>query len=104
MRHRVWLIVGVGLLGCGGPPAGDLDPPGPTLGLELQAEDYAQARARFATRLVREAPSPSPGEALAPLADAEEVEYRSGALRLRAYRSRPSADGTKRAAVLLLHG
>jgi len=102
MRHGVWIIPCVGLLGCGGSQAGNRDLPRPSPGLELRTEDLAQARAGFATELVRH--GPSPGAALATPADAEAVEYRSGTLRLRAYRSRPSADGTRRAAVLFLHG
>jgi dipeptidyl aminopeptidase/acylaminoacyl peptidase len=104
MPNRVWLILCVELLGCGGPQGSSLDLPRTTPGLELQTEDFAHARAGFATKLVRKGPSPSPGEVLAPLADAEEIEYQSADLRLRAYRSRPSADGVKRPAVLLLHG
>src|SRR5690348_10726560 len=104
MRHCVCLIVCIGSLGCGGPQTGQLDLSRPTPGLELQTEDFARARANFATRLVREGPAPAEGEALGPLADADTVEYRSGTLPLRAYRSHPSAGGAKRAAVLLLHG
>ena len=104
MLKRVRLILCVAFLGCGVPQASHLDLPRPTPGLELQAEDFARARAGFATKLLRKGPSPSQSALLKPLADAEEIEYRSADLRLRAYRSRPSADGTRRPAVLLLHG
>ncbi|QEH37916.1 Alpha/beta hydrolase family protein [Aquisphaera giovannonii] len=89
--------------GCGGPGAG-VDLPPPTPGLELRGEDFAQARAAFSTRLTRHAPPPGQAQALPAIPDAETVEYASGHLRLKAYRSRPSAGPARRPAVLFLHG
>jgi dienelactone hydrolase len=92
------------LLGCGPTPTPDADLPRATPGLELQAEDYAPAKCGFCTKLVRHGSSPQQGETLKRPADAEEIEYGSRDLRLRAYLSHPAKDGRKRPAVLLLHG
>lgn len=96
------VILGLGIA-CSGPTP-DEDPPRPTPGLELRNEDYVQARAGFATRLVRRGPSPAASEPLATPPGAVTVEYQSGPLQLRAYRSPRTDDGSKRPAVLFLHG
>ena len=82
----------------------DPDLPRATPGLELQSEDFAHARVNFRTTLLQCGPAPQEGEALEKPDDAEEVEYRSGGLRLKAYLSRVPDNGRKRPAVLVLHG
>jgi dienelactone hydrolase len=72
--------------------------------VEIQNEDYALARRRFQTKLLRKGPAPQPWSAIKPPADVQELEYPSGELRLKAWVNRP-ADGTrKHPAVLFLHG
>ena len=74
-------------------------------GLEQQNEDYATARSRFKTKLIRKGPAPQKFQALRRPADATEVEYVSGKLRLKAWINRPAKeDGKKLPAVLFLHG
>jgi len=95
------------LLGCRRSPPGQSLPPNQPQpsALEQQDEDYAAARSRFKTRLVRSGPSPQPYQELKRPPEATEVEYASGSLRLKAWVNRPAAeDGTKRPAVLFLHG
>ncbi len=72
--------------------------------VEVQNEDYAAARSRFRTKLVRKGPSPQPWSPLKPPAGVTEVEYRSGELRLKAWTNRPADDKRKHPAVLYLHG
>jgi formylglycine-generating enzyme required for sulfatase activity len=67
-------------------------------------EDYAQARGRFRTKLVRKGPSPQPGPPVKPPAGVSEVEYASGELRLKAWVNRPADEKRKYPAVLFLHG
>jgi acetyl esterase/lipase len=71
---------------------------------EVQAEDYAQARSRFHTKLTRKGPSPQPVPEVKPVAGVTEVEYPSGALRLKAWMNRPTDETRTRPAVLFLHG
>jgi dipeptidyl aminopeptidase/acylaminoacyl peptidase len=73
--------------------------------VEVQKEDYVEARSRFRTKLLRKGPAPQKWEEPKSSEDAEQVEFRSGDLRLKAWVSRPSpsADG-KQPAVLFLHG
>ena len=101
-------IICLGLLvvfiGCGMPQPTNTEPPRATPGLELQTEDYARARSSFRTKLIRRGPAPQQGEPLKKPPHAEEIEYGSGGLRLKAYLSRPSSDDRKRPAVLVLHG
>jgi dipeptidyl aminopeptidase/acylaminoacyl peptidase len=100
----LWLTVPMVILGCGVPHASDTELPRAAPGMELQSEDYARARSRFRTKLVRHGPAPQHGETLKMPSDAEEVEYGSGDLRLKAYLSRPANDGRTRPGVLVLHG
>ena len=51
--------------------------------VEAQNEDYAQARSRFQTKLLRRGPSPQPGSPVKPPAGVTEIEYPSGELRLK---------------------
>lgn len=72
----------------------------------VQDEDYLVARKHFRTKLVKEGPAPQKWQAPHPAEDADEVDYRSGDLRLKALVSRRPAvppDG-KQPAVLFLHG
>lgn len=71
---------------------------------EIQPEDYATARSRFSTKLLRKGPSPQAASPLTLPAGVSELEYPSGELRLKAWVSRPSEAGGRRPAVLYLHG
>lgn len=73
--------------------------------LDLQAEDYAEARKSFRTKLLRFAPSPQPvtEEARIP-AGAQKITYASGEWQFTAWVDGPPPDGAKRPAVLFLHG
>jgi formylglycine-generating enzyme required for sulfatase activity len=73
-------------------------------GVEVQDEDYAQARSRFRTKLVRKGPAPQGSSPLEPPAGVTEVEYVSGELRLKAWMNRPMDQTRKYPAVLYLHG
>jgi dipeptidyl aminopeptidase/acylaminoacyl peptidase len=72
--------------------------------VEVQHEDYARARGRFRTKLLRQGPAPQPWSPVKPPAGVAEVEYPSGDLRLRAWVNRPAEGGRKHPAVLFLHG
>src|SRR2546421_2466743 len=72
--------------------------------VEVQKEDYAQARLRFHTRLVRKGLSPQPWEPQKPPADVSEIEFPSGALRLKAWVNHPVTYKRQYPAVLYLHG
>jgi dienelactone hydrolase len=88
--------------------AGAADPAamGDTLApvVEIQNEDYAKARGRFRTKLLRKGPSPQPWSPITPPAGATEVEYKSGDLHLKAWMNRPTDVTHKYPAVLFLHG
>ena len=73
-------------------------------GVEVQDEDYAQARSRFRTKLVRKGPSPQGWTPTKPPEGVSEVEYVSGELRLKAWVNRPTDQTRKYPAVLYLHG
>src|SRR5262245_10020011 len=73
-------------------------------GFEAQDEDYAQARSRFQTKLIRKGPSPQKQLMPNPPAGVTMVEYTSGDLRLKVWINRPSDDVSKHPAVLYLHG
>src|SRR5262245_27774316 len=73
-------------------------------GFEAQSEDYAEARSRFRTRLLRNGPSPQKQSMPSPPAGVSVVEYTSGDLRLKAWLNRPSDEASKHGAVLYLHG
>jgi len=72
--------------------------------VEIQNEDYAEARSRFQTKLVRKGPAPQPWSALKPPAGVQEVQYQSGDLRLKAWVKRPADVTRKHPAVLFMHG
>jgi formylglycine-generating enzyme required for sulfatase activity len=73
-------------------------------GVEVLDEDYAQARSRFRTKLVRKGPAPQGWSPLKPPVGVTEVEYVSGELRLKAWMNRPMDQTGKYPAVLYLHG
>lgn len=71
----------------------------------VQNEDYAQARSRFHTKLLKKGPSPQPWSPIKPPSGVTEIEYPSGELRLKAWVNRPAADEKRKfPAVLYLHG
>ena len=76
-------------------------------GLELQTEDYGEARKHFQTRLVQHGPAPQSGEMLRAPVGAVQVVY-SPDLQLHAWLTPDdgggSGAGRKRPAVLFLHG
>jgi dipeptidyl aminopeptidase/acylaminoacyl peptidase len=72
--------------------------------VEVQHEDYAQARGQFQTKLVRKGPSPQPAPPVKPPAGVSEIEYPSGELRLKAWVNRPADENRPHPAVLFLHG
>ncbi len=76
--------------------------PGPA-GLELQTEDYRDARGHFQTQLIRQAPAPQQGEPLQAPAGALQVVY-FPASPLKAWISPAPAGGAKHPAILFLHG
>src|SRR5262245_25664727 len=71
---------------------------------KVQHEDYAQARSRFRTKLLRERPSPQEQAPVKPPQGVTEVEYVSGSLRLKAWLQPPADEAQKHPAVLFLHG
>jgi formylglycine-generating enzyme required for sulfatase activity len=73
-------------------------------GVEVQDEDYAQARSRFRTKLVRKGPSPQGWRPTKPPEGVSEIEYVSGELRLKAWVNHPTDQTRKYPAVLYLHG
>jgi dipeptidyl aminopeptidase/acylaminoacyl peptidase len=70
----------------------------------LQTLTYAEARARFQTRLLRKGPAPQSYGPISMPADAREIPYTSGELKLKAWVSPPGVDGQRHPAVLFLHG
>ncbi len=72
--------------------------------VETPQEDYAQARSRFQTKLVRKGPSPQGWSPVRPPAGVSEIEYASGELRLKAWVNRPADEKRQHPAVLFLHG
>lgn len=73
--------------------------------VEVQREDYAEARKRFRTKLLREGPSPQKREMPVSPEGATEIRYPSGELTLKAWINRPTDDlDRRRPAVLFLHG
>lgn len=72
--------------------------------VKVHDEDYGVARSRFHTKLTRKVPSPQPWSPAKPPSGVDEIEYRSGELRLKAWISQPAAPARKQPAVLFLHG
>src|SRR5438045_1616695 len=102
LASRLCLMLGAMLpLICGCQSAGTATQG--TAGLELQNEDYREARSRFQTHLVRQQPAPQQGEALTAPAGAQQVVY-SRTFSLKAWISSAPSGSAKRPAVLFLHG
>jgi len=104
---RRWLVVGLGLfallvVGCCGGLGGLAWFAVKPTSFPEQTQDYADARKTFRTKLVRTAPAPQSWEEETPPADAAEVEYTSGPLRLKAWVG--PRGGPPKPAVLFLHG
>jgi dipeptidyl aminopeptidase/acylaminoacyl peptidase len=78
------------------------DPLAPVV--EVQRDDYALARGRFRTKLLRKGPAPQPWTAVSPPEGVAQIEYRSGDLRLKAWVNRPADESRKRPAIVFLHG
>jgi dienelactone hydrolase len=73
--------------------------------VQIQNEDYAEIRRQFRTRLLREGASPQREVITLRAPDyVDEVEFPSGALRLKAWMSGHRQAGQKLPAVLFLHG
>jgi formylglycine-generating enzyme required for sulfatase activity len=75
-----------------------------TFAPESEAEDYAQARSRFRTKLLRKDPAPGPWSPVKPPTGVAEIEFPSGELRLKAWVNRPADQTRKHPAVLFVHG
>ena len=97
-RLAIGLLLSALLLFCAGCRPSQISPT-----LELQTEDYSAARKHFQTHLVVQEPAPQNGEVLRPPSGAQQVEY-FPELHLQAWITPPSAPGTKKPAVLFLHG
>lgn len=87
------------------PPAEKFDPASIPK-ITVQNEDYAVARSRFKTKLLRKGPAPYQDCSLStPPAGVSEVLFHAGNLMLRAWINRPAANEQRRLpAVLFLHG
>jgi len=68
-----------------------------------QTEDYAEARKKFQTKLIVDGPAPQGLEPMDIPPEAQEIDYVSGELRLKAWVSRDPGDKEKKPAVLFLH-
>ena len=71
--------------------------------LELQTEDYAEARNQFKTTLLKKGASPQASRPVKMPADAKEITFPSGKLELKAWINEPSEAKDKKAAVIFLH-
>jgi dipeptidyl aminopeptidase/acylaminoacyl peptidase len=69
-----------------------------------QTQDYADARKSFKTTLIRKGPAPQTGLIGNRPADAMEVTYTSGELKLKAWVGRPVPGQPPKPGVLFLHG
>jgi dipeptidyl aminopeptidase/acylaminoacyl peptidase len=67
-------------------------------------EDYALARQRFRTHLLKRGPAPDPAQPLEAPPGARQVGYRSGSLDLVAWISEDAGSGDSRPGLLFLHG
>jgi dienelactone hydrolase len=73
--------------------------------VRIQSEDYAEARRKFRTKLVRKTSSPQPAPMPEAPAGVKVVEFPSGDLRLKAWTNLPDkSPPTKIPAVIFLHG
>jgi acetyl esterase/lipase len=115
MRLAALAVVGTCVLGAEKGAARAQDAPGPGANepgkrsfapvVKVRDEDYVEVRRGFRTKLLRRGPSPQEEPMPRPPAGVEEVEYRSGELRLRAWMNpAPGDGGRKRPAVVFVHG
>ncbi len=114
LLHRMCLAIGaLSSFGTLAPHTAAQNPPGQKIDvmivpdITIQTEDYADARKKFHTKLLREGPAPHQQDCKTskPPVGVSEIDFPSGALRLRAWLNRPSTQGThKYPAVLFLHG
>jgi dipeptidyl aminopeptidase/acylaminoacyl peptidase len=73
--------------------------------VRLRSDDYAAARSRFHTSLIRRLPSPDPWHAVEPPAGATSIVFPSNGLELKAWLELPDAmRTTPHATILWLHG
>jgi dipeptidyl aminopeptidase/acylaminoacyl peptidase len=81
-------------------------PPPSKLGqvMELQKQDFAQARRSFQTRLTKRGLSPQPFDRLQVPNGVQAIPYQSDNLKLRAWVNAPAAGQPAKPAVLFLHG
>jgi len=70
----------------------------------VQAQEYESTRASFKTHLVRPGPSPQSYERAKPPRRVSEVEYQSGALKLKAWLALPTEKHEPFSAIIFLHG
>lgn len=112
LRRMCLATVGLSSLGTLAQYTAAQNPPGQKIDvmivpdITIQTEDYADARRKFHTKLLREGPAPHQDcKPSKPPVGVSEVDFPSGALRLRAWLSSPSThDKHKYPAVLFLHG
>src|SRR5438105_10119984 len=72
---------------------------------DLQSEDYAAARSKFKTKLVRQGAAPQEWHRVDPPEGVKSLDFRSGSLRLKAWINPPANAGQRKLpAVLFLHG
>lgn len=92
-------------MGAGPANAQDINADGTVTPLvAISRDDYAAARAAFATRLTREAPAPQKIPMPDASKDARAVDFPSGALMLRAWLGMPTAKVRRAPVVIFLHG
>ena len=99
---RLASLLVLGLLGCSA-SAPEADIPPAVQGLELSKESYPAIRTRFRTSLIRPGPASQLDDPLIEPPGALAGSYVSDGLSLRCY-STPVVNGTKRPALLYLHG
>jgi len=69
-----------------------------------QTEDFVEARKKFRTKLLKSGPAPQSWDKESPPPGVQEIEYRSGNLRLKAWIDQPKQPAMRKPAVLYLHG
>lgn len=105
----VWIVVIVGLVCllfagcCGGIIAIVWYQSKPT-DFPTQAQDYADARKTFKTKLTKQGPAPQTWDPVAPPAGVQEVTFNSGGFKLKGWINTPAAKQPLQPAVLFLHG
>ena len=113
LLHKMCLVI-VALSSLGTPaPSTAQNPPSQKIDvmivpdITIQSQDYADARKAFHTKLLHEGPAPHQEDCKTskPPLGVSEIDFPSGALRLRAWLNRPSTQETnKYPGVVFLHG